>query len=143
MRRKKQKFQSEYPCTKFGSVGRGCTIYTALILYLIPNSLPFSFTRAPNLANFYFLCIWKSRVSLFSLYLRSTSSSRILFRRSLFLYAHLFFLSPNVYISLQIFMRILFQKLILFFGISSLALNWSFVHFMYIRIIYIFYLQLN
>ena len=93
--------------------------------------------------NFYFLYIWKSRVSLFSLYLRSTSSSRIIFRRSLFLYAHLFFLSPNVYISLQIFMRMLFLELILFFRISSLALVWSFAHFMYIRVIYIFYLQLN
>ena len=80
----------------------------------------------------YFLCIYGS-----------TSSSRILFRRSLFLYAHLSFLSPNVYISLQIFIRILFLELILFFRIASLALIWSFAHFMYIRVIYIFYLQLN
>jgi hypothetical protein len=48
-----------------------------------------------------------------------------------------------VYISLQIFMWILFLDLILFCRISSLALIWSFVHFVYIKVIYIFYLQLN
>jgi hypothetical protein len=48
-----------------------------------------------------------------------------------------------MYISLQIFMYILFLELILFRRISSLALIWGFAHFMYIRDIYTFYLQLN
>lgn len=125
-------------------MGRGGVRHIQLLLSISFRILCHSLLHAPpNLVNFYFLCIWKRRVSLFSLYLRSISSSRILFRRSLFLYAHLLFLFPNVYISLQIFMWILFLDLILFCRISSLALIWSFVHFVYIRVIYIFYLHLN
>jgi hypothetical protein len=53
-----------------GSVAGGVR-YIQLLFSVSFRILCHSLLHAPpNLVNFYFLCIWKSRVSLFSLYLR-------------------------------------------------------------------------
>jgi hypothetical protein len=143
VRRRKQEFKSEDPYTKLGGVRRPGERHGQPLLSVSFRILFHSLLHAsPNLVTFYFLCIWKSRVSLFSLCLRSSFISRILFTRSLLLYAHLLFFSSQR-VHLQIFMWILFLDLILFCTILTLALIWSSAHFMYSTYIYTLYLRLN